>query len=259
MLNNDVINYVNELLSKLGLTEYIGVIVYGSYVGGRTNALSDLDVMIIKNNYETQDCGSLMINGIRVEYFVQDLKRLYQLVRNEINNNDPSHLTKFATCEVLYDKDEKVREFVDYAKEIYNTKIEPSFNDNDKFSIFSINNRIEDLESLINSESFYAVYYITLEKIRVLYSKINGIIDLPIMKIERIYSDKEFAKKYIASSSHVLPKQEFIDLYLLCLKIGDKESMLINLKRLFNYSFSQLDFDSQNFCLRFTKNPPFKV
>ena len=54
---------------------------------------------------------------------------------------------------------------------------------------FSINNRMEDLESLIDNESFYAVYYITLEKIRTLYAKINGIIDLPIMKIEKIYND----------------------------------------------------------------------
>ena len=38
----------------------------------------------------------------------------------------------------------------------------------DKFSIFSINNRMEDLESLIEDEIFYAVYYITLEKIRTL-------------------------------------------------------------------------------------------
>lgn len=55
--------------------------------------------------------------------------------------------------------------------------------------------RIEDLESIINDDSFYAVYYITLERIRTLYAKINGIIDLPLMKIEKIYKDSEFAKK----------------------------------------------------------------
>lgn len=259
MINNDITTYVNKLLCKLDITDYIGVLVYGSYVGGRANNLSDLDVMIIKNNYETQDCGSIVINGIRIEYFVQDLKRLYELVRKEISNNNPSHLTKFATCEVLYDSDEKVKEFVEYAKNIYNTKIESSFNEHDRFSIFSINNRIEDLESLISSESFYAVYYITLEKIRTLYAKINGIIDLPIMKIERIYKDNNFAKKYISSSSHTLPNKEFIDLYLKCLRIDDKENMLDNLKGLFSYSFGKLDFDAQNFCLKFTKNPPFRV
>ena len=259
MINNDITTYVNKLLSKLDLTNYIGVLVYGSYVGGRANNLSDLDVMIIKSNYETQDCGSIVIDGIRVEYFIQDLKRLYELVRKEISNNDPSHLTKFATCEVLYDSNGKIKEFVEYAKNIYNTKIKPSFNDYDRFSIFSINNRIEDLESLISSESFYAAYYITLEKIRTLYAKINGIIDLPIMKIERIYKDNNFAKKYISSSLHTLPNQEFIDLYLHWFRIDDKESMLNNLKRLFSYSFGQLDFNAQNFSLKFTKNAPFRV
>lgn len=259
MINSKIINYVNRLISELNLTDYIGILVYGSYVGGRNNKLSDLDVIIIKDNYETQDCGSLLINGIRVEYFIQDLKRLYELIKNEINNNDPSHLTKFATCEILYDTEDKIKEFINYAKKLYNTKINQSFNDNDKFSIFSINNKIEDLESLINDSSFYATYYITLEKIRTLYARINGIIDLPIMKIERIYTDKEFAKKYIASSIHNLPNQEFINLYLECLKINDRIIMLNNIKILYEYSFNDLDFDPKNFCLRFKKFPPFKV
>ena len=110
-----------------------------------------------------------------------------------------------------------------------------------------------------DDESFYAVYYITLEKIRTLYAKINGIIDLPIMKIEKIYNDKEFAKKYIASSSHSLPSQEFIDLYLECIKLDNRNIMLCNLKRLYGYSFGNLDFDPKCFCLRFQKKSPFRV
>lgn len=185
MINNDIVNYVNKLLNELNLTDYIGVLVYGNYAGNRENELSDLDVMIIKDSYETQDCGSLLVGDIRIEYFIQDLKRLYQLIKSEIDHNDPSHLTKFSTCEILYDSEEKIKQFLDYARTIYNTDIIPSFDNNDKFSIFSINNRIEDLESLIDDKIFYATYYITLEKIRTLYAKINGIIDLPIMKIEK--------------------------------------------------------------------------
>ena len=118
---------------------------------------------------------------------------------------------------------------------------------------------MEDLESLIDDVNFYAVYYITLEKIRNLYSVINGIIDLPIMKIEKIYCDRDFAKKYIASSSHNLPDEEFINLYLECLKISDRNSMINNLKKIYNYSFDKLDFDPRNFCLRFEKKSPFRV
>ncbi|MBQ8234099.1 MAG: nucleotidyltransferase domain-containing protein [Bacilli bacterium] len=259
MIDKKIINYVNKLINKLDLKDYIGVIVYGSYVGGRNNLLSDLDVMIIKDNYQTQDCGSIMIENVRIEYFIQDLKMLYELIKKEIENNDPSHLTKFATCEILYDTNKKTEEFINYAKELYQIKIKSSFDDNDKFAIFSINNRMEDLETLIEDEIFYAVYYITLEKIRTLYSKVNGIIDLPIMKIEKIYDDKNFAKKYIASSSHNLPNQEFIDLYLECIKLDDRDKMFYNLKRLYNYSFDNLDFDPKCFCLKFKKKSPFRV
>ena len=259
MINNKIINYVNSLCTGLNITDYIGIIVYGSYVGERNNTLSDLDVMIIKSNYDTQDCGSLMINDVRVEYFIQDIKRLYELIKNEVKNNDPSHLTKFATCEILFDTDSIIKEFIDYARTLYNTQIETSFSDDDKFSIFSINNRIEDLESLINDDSFYAVYYMTLERIRTLYAKINGIIDLPLMKIEKLYKDSEFAKKYISSSIHKLPDEMFIEQYLKCLKLDDRDIMLGNIKNLYLYSFHQLDFDPNNFCLKYTRKPPFKV
>lgn len=259
MINNTIIEKVNELIKKLNIKNYTGIIVYGSYVGERNNSLSDLDVMIIKENYNTLDCGSMMIDNVRVEFFINDLQRLYSLVDNEINNNDPSHLTKFATCEIISDTNDKVKDFVNYAKYLYNQKIQCFFTEEDKFSIFSINNRIEDLESLINQDSFYAVYFIVLEKIRVLYSKINGIIDLPLMKIERIYIDKEYANNYINSSIHTLPNETFISLYLNCLNINDKNVMLDNLEKLYNYSFANLDFNPQNFCLKFTKKAPFKV
>ena len=136
-----------------------------------------------------------------------------QIPPDRTDNNDPSHLTKFATCKILYDTDNKVADFINYANSLYNTKINHEFNDNDRFMIFGINNRIEDLESLIDSDSFYAVYFVVLEKIRSLYTNINGIIDLPMMKIERLYTDMEYASKYVASDIHNLPDVDFINLY----------------------------------------------
>ena len=116
MIDNKIEYYVNGLCKNLNISDYIGIIVYGSYVGNRNSILSDLDVMIIKNNYDTQDCGSLLIDEVRVEYFIQDIKRLYELIKLEIENNDPSHLTKFATCQILYDTDDIIKDFIEYAK-----------------------------------------------------------------------------------------------------------------------------------------------
>lgn len=254
-----VVEYVNKLLSTIDIGDYIGVIAYGSYIGGRSNILSDIDVMIIKSGYNTSDCGSNIIDGIRVEYFIQDINRLYSLVDVEISKNDPSHLTKFATCEILYDKDDIVKNFISYAVNSYNKRINSEFNDNDKFSIFSINNRLEDLESLIEFESFYAVYYVTLEKIRCLYTKINGYIDLPLTKIQRLYTDTEFAKKYIQSDSHSVPDATFIELYLECINLDDKVTMLNKLKKLYDYSFGHMLFDPNNFVLKFEGKAPFRL
>lgn len=259
MLNDIIVNYVAKLVKSLNITDYTGIIVYGSYVGERNNKLSDLDVMIIKEHHETQDCGSKIIDGIRIEYFIQDLKRLYKLIKEEIDNNDPSHLTKFATCEILFDKEGKTEEFINYAKTMYNTKIKNSFDDDERFSLFSISNRIEDLESLLNDDSFYAVYFVTLEKIRTLYAKIYGIIDLPLTKISRIYTDNSFAEKYISSQVHNLPNLDFINKYLECLKIDQKDTMLSNIKELYFVSFNGLGFNAKEFCLRYTKKAPFKV
>ena len=259
MINDKIKEYVFKLINNLKEKDYIGIIVYGSYVNQRNNNLSDLDVMIIKDNYDTQDIGSMIIDGVRVEYFIQDLNRLYKLIRKQIDDNDPSHLTKFVTSEIICDTDNKIKDFIDYSKKLYNNKITPIFTDNERFSILSISNRIEDLESLINDDSFYSVYYVTLEKIRTLYSKINGLIELPIMKCSILYTDNEYARKYISSDIHKLPNNDFINMYLECIKINDKEIMLNNIKKLFNYCFKDLGFDSNNFCLKFTKNPPFKV
>lgn len=94
---------------------------------------------------------------------------------------------------------------------------------------------------------------------KIYYSKINGIIDLQIMKIEKLYSYPDFANKYIASSEHKLPNKEFIDLYLKCIKINDRNAMLDNLKKLYKYSFGDLNFNPNNFNLKFDGKSSFKV
>ena len=252
---------MKKILKALYILLFISIAVFCFY---KAYEIKEEQTKIKEEQTELIDIAEIPekvkdIEEKKEEINFQDLKVLYELIKKEINNNDPSHLTKFATCEILYDTKGKIEEFINYAKILYQTKIIPSFDDNDKFAIFSVNNRMEDLESLIDDESFYAVYYITLEKIRSLYAKINGIIDLPIMKIEKIYNDKKFAKKYIASSSHSLPSQEFIDLYLECIKLDNRNIMLCNLKRLYGYSFGNLDFDPKCFCLRFEKKSPFRV
>lgn len=87
MVNKEIFEYITKFIIKEDLTNYLVIIAYGSFISGRCTDLSNLDIMIIKKNYETQDCGSTIIDAVRVEFFIQDIKKLYQLVRDEIKNN----------------------------------------------------------------------------------------------------------------------------------------------------------------------------
>ena len=60
----DIKYYIDNFCKVLNISDYIGIIAYGSYVKKTNTTLSDLDIMIIKSNYNTQDCGSLNIDGV---------------------------------------------------------------------------------------------------------------------------------------------------------------------------------------------------
>ena len=94
MINENIKQYIDKFIKQEQINNYIGIIVYGSYVRNMNNNLSDLDLMIIKDNYKTQDCGSCVVDGIRVEYFVESLKTIYQKIKEEIQNNTKRLIVK---------------------------------------------------------------------------------------------------------------------------------------------------------------------
>ena len=244
---------VFKFLSENQNDDYIGVICYGSYVKNQADTLSDIDLMIFTKNDNASYFGSHIEESIRIEYFIYNLKDLYKYAKEAIENNDPSHLTKFTTSKILIDKTGEISEFIDYVNKIYSTKIEIHFNDDDKLNIVSIKNKIDDLIQVINSDSFYSVYYNTLERIRNTYSKIFGFIELPIEKYERLITDKDYFNSYIKPNTHTLPDSEFINKYLDCIKLDNKEKMYEKILDLYNYCFKTLDINPEEFRLKLTR------
>ena len=58
MTYDEIKYYIDNFCKVLNISDYIGIIAYGSYVKRTNTTLSDLDIMIIKSKYNTQDCGS---------------------------------------------------------------------------------------------------------------------------------------------------------------------------------------------------------
>lgn len=256
----DIIKIIKKFLLKYDVDEIEGVLLYGSAVSGRRNKKSDIDILVCLNSNEGyQSVGCTMIDGIKVEYFVHHIDSLYDLALNEIRKNDSSHLTKFITSKIVYDRSGKFREVINKIKALYSLPIRESHDNFVKKSMFHIKNRLDDLESVKDDDIFYMLYFDILNKIRELDTEINGYIIIPLAKSEKLYRDSGYLKEYIESDVHKTSTEEFKKRYLECLKIDDKDLMIKRIKDLYDYTFKGEEFDSDNFELTFEIGDGFGI
>ena len=256
----DIIRIVTKFLLRYNANEIEGVLLYGSSVSGRRTYKSDIDILVCLNsNTGYQSVGCSLVDGVKVEYFVQPIDSLYDLALEEIRKNDPSHLTKFVTSKVIYDRKGNFKKVVDKIRDLYTLPIRENHGLSIKKSIFHIKNRLDDLESIKDNDIFYSLYFDILEKIRELDTKINGYIVLPLSKTEKLFKDDDFLKEYVQSEIHKVPTEEFKKRYLSCLKLETKDIMIKNINELYNYVFNGENFDSDNFELTFDIEDGFGI
>lgn len=256
----DIIKIVKKFLLKYNVDEIEGVLLYGSVVSGRRTYKSDIDVLVCLNSNEGyQSVGCQMVDGVKVEYFVHHIDSLYDLALKEIQKNDPSHLTKFITSKIIYDKTGKFTKEIQKIRDLYTLPIREKHDPFVKKKMFHIKNRLDDLESIKDNDIFYMLYFDILNKIRELDTEINGYIIIPLAKSEKLFKDNKYLKEYIESDIHKTSTEEFKNKYLECLKIKDKDLMIRNITDLYNYTFKDESFDSDNFELTFNVEDGFGI
>lgn len=250
----DIVKLITKFLSRYKADEIEGVLLYGSAVSGRLNKKSDIDIIVAVNTDSyTEKVGCSKIDGVKIEYFVHNIDNLYELALKQIELNDPSRLTKYITSKIIYDKSGKFKTEIDKIKKLYDLPIRKKHDNYIKKSIFHIKNRIDDLYSLIEADSFYIVYFDILNKIRELDTLINGYIIIPLSKSEKLFKDSNYMSKYIDSDVHKTSDEIFIKKYLECLKIKDRSKMIKDLEDLYEYVFRNEKFNSDGFELVFEK------
>ncbi len=251
---------IRKFMTRFNKEEVEGILLYGSAVSGRKNKKSDIDLLVIKgNDYTEQVVGCTIIDEVKVEYFVYGLGYLYDMALKEIEKNDPSHLTKFITSLVIYDKNGDFSEVVEKIKELYQIRIKEDHSNYTKKSLLHIKNRMDDLESLINTDTFYCLYYDILSRIRDLYTRIYGLMIVPLAKSEKLYKDPKYMREYIDSRVHNGPDKVFMDKYLKALKLKDKEKMLENIKELYAFAFKKEKFNADEFEIVFSESERFGI
>ena len=255
-----VINIIKKFLLRYNIDEIEGVLLYGSIVSGRSTNKSDIDILVCLNSNEGyQSVGCKVIDGVKVEYFIHHIDSIYELALKQIEMNDPSHLTKFITSKIVYDKTGRFKKEIEKIRDLYTLPIRGKHDEFVKKKMFHIKNKLDDLESLKDSDIFYMLYFDILNKIRELDTEINGYISILLAKSEKLFKDNEYLKEYIESDVHKTSTEDFKNKYLECLKIKDKSTMMKDIVNLYNYTFKDEMFDSDNFELTFDVEDGFGI
>ncbi len=198
------------------------ILLVGSYAAGNENEYSDIDVYIVINdnaNYRIR--GNKLVNGYLIEYFINPVKRIKKYLEEDKRGYGGSVANMFINGKVLYDKNNIVPDLIKEAKKY--RKIRPPKDDLryyacwDAYDEYKAAKYHDDLQ-----------YYICLQRLIEAYLYNHGYQIGPMIKIEKVFKDQEYRKKYNLVK---FPHNKFNKLVIECFDNKNKD----NLKNLYNY------------------------
>jgi hypothetical protein len=229
----------------------LGIVLYGSQLTGYATNRSDIDLHIIKNNDDNILIrGCQKINGFKIEYFEKPLSDLYLSADNDFLTQNNAMLPIIGFGKILYDSIGLIQKLQEYILKKYAEPLPPLEPDDSKEFAAIIWNRIEILQEMfeINCDEFDSTYYITLEKIRKLYSRMLGCPDIPDYKTKKLYTNRKYR---VAFGKTKVPDEYFRKFYLRAKKTkGDKQLKMVYIHFLFNQTIANLNFDPENYRIK---------
>ena len=162
---------------------------------------------------------------------------------------DFNEIGKLKRVSLLYDKDGTIEILVNKAKQDLNKEINKIPEFKWKMNCYTVWHSFDELNSkYIKNEDIDYTYNIYLNDIIKAHFLNNQIPTLPVHKIEKILTNKEYRNRYNIKK---LPEDIFIDKLLKCFKEKDYNKKYEYAKELYDYYMTQnKDFDINNFELR---------
>lgn len=241
---------LNKFIDEMGYLkdeEVEGIIFYGSFHTGTANEFSDIDIMVLFNDDSdiNQIKGFRNVNGIQVEYFERTVSKIYERANSDYMKCEDSLLSIVGYGEVIFDRNGKVKELIDYVIEKYQRPL-PGYNKHEAiYQIASINKAVNAVEELRvqNDPYFDNFYYLTVERVRDFYHKLKGFSNLSQTKIYKLYTNEVLQK----AQHKKVPEREFIELFMRAIENElPKEEKVKRIKEFFDYTIRDFDIDFDN-------------
>ena len=243
---------IEKFLEKYKNEDYfLGAILTGSYATGNNNENSDIDIYIVTtDDTKWRERGNKNIDGFLIEYFINPKKKILSYMEKELQDYHMSTTMIFVNAKILYDKDGTINELINIAK---NNSMLTNLADIDDFKFkmncYSVWDGFDELEAKYNNhEDIDFSYYMFLQRVLDSYFYNKQIPSIPLNKIEIIFKNNDYRKKYNVKK---LPDQEFITKIIKCLDEKNYDKKFVCAKDLYKYFLSQFtNFDINNLVIR---------
>ena len=244
-------NTVSTFINKMGYLEnehVLGCFLYGSYTTGYSTKNSDIDVLVVFDNDDKKHLirGNEYVNGLRIEYFEKPINDLYLSLENDFNNQCNALLSIVGTSKIIYDKG-GLLELRERVLEKYIEPLPKLDEEEAKEYVSILNNRMEKVQDAFNKKNpyFNLLYYVTIEKIRKFYHKLNGLPTVPTSKVYRVYTDEKYRKSFYKDD---IPEEEFVKLFLkaACTECSNEEKYEL-ICELYEYAKRNVRLDEKDY------------
>ena len=209
-----------------------GALLCGSYASGNQNKFSDIDIVIVASNdigwHEKSNC---YVDGFLMEYTVNPVYKLQEYMDSGLKSHRLIDQTMFVNGTILYDVHGVMKKLRQRCIRDLNKKIKPFSRYSNNFKKYHLWDKYDELQSL-KSGGYHTdlVYWTLVDMLIDAYYDFRCLPHVSHSKIEKILTDKSFAKKY---NIQQMPPKKFVDLLMACFnaKACDKMSAVDNLYR----------------------------
>lgn len=218
-------NALNKFIKRyIDKPWFEGAVLCGSYASGNQNQFSDIDVDIIaSNDLGWQEKSNCYVDGFLIEYTINPFYKKQEYMKFGLENHRLIDQNMFAYGVVLYDKNGLIKKLKEQSLRDLKKKIKPFSKYSNDFKKYGLWCRYDDMLSLKHDGYPIDLLYWTLvDKLLEAYYDFNFLPHVSHAKIQKILTDKEFAKRYHADHQ---PDQEFIKLFIDCFKANSKSKM----------------------------------
>ncbi len=240
----EALNKFIDEMNYLKNDEVEGIIFYGSFHTDTYNEFSDIDLMVLydDDSYANQIKGFKTVNGIQVEYFERTISKIYERANSDYMKCEDSLLSIVGFGEVIFDRNGKVKDLIDYVKGKYSRPL-PGYTRHEAiYQIASIRKAVLATEELRlqNDPYFENYYFLTIERIRDFYHKLKGFSNLSQTKIYKLYTNEKLQQ----AQHKKVPEQEFINLFIKAIEEGtSKEEKVKRVNEFFNYTIREFNIN----------------